>query len=447
MKESFWIYLLMILGLFIIVVMMLIQDLTSTSEEDYYLAKEALEASMVDALDLGLYRQTGEVRIIESKFVESFIRRFAESVNDSKNYTLEFYEIYEMPPKATVFIKTKSKSVKVGVDSEESYDILTAMSGVLETKQKGTLGTTLPDAVTADDDTSTPIITTPVVTSNYVYWTNEQGGESNYTRGKHPTTAKTSAGLLFAGNKGAYIKTETNGKDTNSHSACLYYNGTSKCMQRNKWSDYTDNSKRLESIRSMLSGLNNINCEDKNDSIVCTFDGGECGINYIGSSWCKYGGVECLVDNTDTSYCRKDYTTKVDESLITISGIDDKKLKESLRSIAMKDSGFMFTCYFSFECTKGCTSSICKETIEEATSFQDCEAKAEKAQNNVMYSCPDSSGFYSDRRTMRPVGGENDFVNRLMHIYTNLSTKHMEQSDIERFQRVARELYNNFYVN
>ena len=55
MKESLWIYILMILGLFVIVVMMLIQDLTSTSEEDYYLAKEALEASMVDSLDLGLY--------------------------------------------------------------------------------------------------------------------------------------------------------------------------------------------------------------------------------------------------------------------------------------------------------------------------------------------------------------------------------------------------------
>ena len=135
MKESFWIYLLLSLGLFIIVVMMLFQDLTSTSEENYYLTKEALEASMVDALDLGLYRQTGEIRIIESKFVESFIRRFAESVNDSKTYTIEFYEIYEKPPKATVFIKTKSRSFKVSVDSESTYDILTSMSGILETKK------------------------------------------------------------------------------------------------------------------------------------------------------------------------------------------------------------------------------------------------------------------------------------------------------------------------
>ncbi len=135
MKESLWIYILMILGIFIVVIMMLIQDLTSTSEEDYYLTKEAMEAAMIDSLDLGLYRTTGEVRIVESKFVENFIRRFSESVNDRKNYTIEFYEIYETPPKATVFIKTKTRSFKVGVDSEESYDILTSMSGILETKQ------------------------------------------------------------------------------------------------------------------------------------------------------------------------------------------------------------------------------------------------------------------------------------------------------------------------
>ena len=133
MKEAFWGYLLIGLGLMVIVVMMLIQNYTSTSEEDYYLAKEVLEASMIDAVDYGVYAQTGEVRIIESKFRESFIRRFAQSVNNSKTYTIEFYDIYEAPPKASVLIKTKTGSYTVNSESA-NFDILTTLSGILESK-------------------------------------------------------------------------------------------------------------------------------------------------------------------------------------------------------------------------------------------------------------------------------------------------------------------------
>ena len=137
MKESFYNYLIIILGLFVVLVILLIQDLTSTSEENYYLGKETMEAAMIDSIDYGLYRETGTVRMIESKFVENFIRRFAESVNDSKEYTLEFYDIYENPPKATVVIKTKTTSatIKFGDEGSESYDILTKMSGILESKE------------------------------------------------------------------------------------------------------------------------------------------------------------------------------------------------------------------------------------------------------------------------------------------------------------------------
>ncbi len=133
MKEAFWGYLLIGLGLMVIVVMMLVQNYTSTSEEDYYLAKEVLESSMIDSVDYGLYAQTGEVRIIESKFRESFIRRFAQSINNSKTYTIDFYDIYEAPPKASVLIKTKTGSYSVNSDSS-NFDILTTLSGVLESK-------------------------------------------------------------------------------------------------------------------------------------------------------------------------------------------------------------------------------------------------------------------------------------------------------------------------
>lgn len=134
MKESFWTYFLIVLGLFIIVIMIIVQDLTGTSEEDYYLTKEVMEAAMVDSIDYGVYMRYGDIRIIKEKFVENFIRRFSESVNSTKTYTIEFYEIYEDPPKATVRIKTATKEYQVSSDSSVDFDIVTILSGILETK-------------------------------------------------------------------------------------------------------------------------------------------------------------------------------------------------------------------------------------------------------------------------------------------------------------------------
>ncbi len=134
MKETFWTYLLIVLGLFVIVVMMLIQDLTGTSEEDYYLTKEVMQAAMIDSIDYGVYRQYGDIRIIKEKFVENFIRRFSESVNSIKTYKIEFYEIYEEPPKATVRIKTATSEYQVSTDTTVDFDIVTILSGILETK-------------------------------------------------------------------------------------------------------------------------------------------------------------------------------------------------------------------------------------------------------------------------------------------------------------------------
>lgn len=134
MKESFWTYLLIVLGIAVIVIMILVQDLTGTSEEDYYLTKEVMEAAMIDSIDYGVYRQYGDIRIIESKFIENFTRRFSESINSSKTYTFEFYEIYENPPKATVRVKTSTSEYSVTTDTSVDFDIVTVLSGILESK-------------------------------------------------------------------------------------------------------------------------------------------------------------------------------------------------------------------------------------------------------------------------------------------------------------------------
>ena len=55
MKESYWGYWLIVLGIFVIVIMMLISNMTSTNTQDYYLIKEITQASMLDAVDYGYY--------------------------------------------------------------------------------------------------------------------------------------------------------------------------------------------------------------------------------------------------------------------------------------------------------------------------------------------------------------------------------------------------------
>ena len=63
MKEVYWGYWLIVLGVFITVVMMMISNVTTSSTQDYYLIKEVTEASMLDAVDLAYYREHDELKI------------------------------------------------------------------------------------------------------------------------------------------------------------------------------------------------------------------------------------------------------------------------------------------------------------------------------------------------------------------------------------------------
>ena len=80
MRESYWGYWIILLGVFVIVIMMLVSNVTTTNTQDYYIIKEVTEQSMVDAVDLAYYRTSGELKINADKFVESFLRRFSENV-------------------------------------------------------------------------------------------------------------------------------------------------------------------------------------------------------------------------------------------------------------------------------------------------------------------------------------------------------------------------------
>lgn len=133
MKESLWGYWLILLGIIIITVMILLQNYTTSDQQDYYLAKEVTYAAMNDAIDYGYYKKYGELKIIEQKFVENFIRRFAESATLNKKYTINFYSIYETPPAVSIEINTNTGEFLVGEENINA-GVTTRLTAILELK-------------------------------------------------------------------------------------------------------------------------------------------------------------------------------------------------------------------------------------------------------------------------------------------------------------------------
>ena len=118
MSESYWGYWFILLGVFITMIMVLSNDATTTDTQDYYQLKEVANSALYDAIDYSYYSQTRQVRILKEVFVENFLRRFAETVNLTDAYTVEFYDLYESPPKVSVKIATSTAGYLVGKDTD-----------------------------------------------------------------------------------------------------------------------------------------------------------------------------------------------------------------------------------------------------------------------------------------------------------------------------------------
>lgn len=139
MKESMWGYWIVVLGISIISVMVLLQNYTTTSEQDYYLIKSVLESSMYEAVDYAHYRNTGKLKMNREKFVENFVRRFSQQVNINKTYKLNFYDIYEDPPAASVSVTTVTNKTNFGQNagaSDEEVNVTNQLTGILYTNSR-----------------------------------------------------------------------------------------------------------------------------------------------------------------------------------------------------------------------------------------------------------------------------------------------------------------------
>ena len=114
MKESIWGVYLIAFGAIAIIVIYFFQSITNTDEQNYNLLKETTESAMFDAFDLGTYQSTGEIRIDREKFVESFLRRFSDNATISDQYTIEIYDVNEVPPKVSIRVTSNESTSATG---------------------------------------------------------------------------------------------------------------------------------------------------------------------------------------------------------------------------------------------------------------------------------------------------------------------------------------------
>lgn len=163
MNSSMWMYFFMVMGILGIVLINIFGHVVISNEQNYYLLKEISEAAMVDAVDLKAYRDgvgwdgvtedtdpesmhclegiPGTVRIVKEKFVESFVRRFANSADLSRKYKIIINDIDECPPKVTVTLVSTEKFsflsfFKVEYDTDEN--IVNVLTGILENRTPDT---------------------------------------------------------------------------------------------------------------------------------------------------------------------------------------------------------------------------------------------------------------------------------------------------------------------
>ncbi len=125
------------LSLIALLLINVLTNYSTGSELDYYLVKETTDAAMKDAIDMSYYWNCGIYRIDKEKFVESFLYRFADNVDITRDYKIGFYDINELPPKVSVKIDSLTVlSVKDQQGNNEAAQMSTSYDAILETTYK-----------------------------------------------------------------------------------------------------------------------------------------------------------------------------------------------------------------------------------------------------------------------------------------------------------------------
>lgn len=108
MNKGFLAIGIIILSLIALLLINVLTNMSTGSELDYYLVRETTDASMKDTIDEKFDRDCGVPRIDREKFVENFLYRFINNVDNTREYDVYFYDINEVPPKVSVKINSST---------------------------------------------------------------------------------------------------------------------------------------------------------------------------------------------------------------------------------------------------------------------------------------------------------------------------------------------------
>lgn len=122
-----------LLSLVALLLINMISNQSTGSELDYYLLKETTTASLEDSIDYTFYRQNGLIRIDKEKFVENFLRRFADNVDNTRTYNVKFYDINEVPPKVSIKVDSQTVLSAKG----DQLPLSTQIDAIIESKAIG----------------------------------------------------------------------------------------------------------------------------------------------------------------------------------------------------------------------------------------------------------------------------------------------------------------------
>ena len=131
MKESVWGTVILTFGVIAVIFIYFFQNITNTDQQNYNLLKETTEAAMYDSIDQVEYQKNGNIKINAEKFIENFIRRYAENASLSNTYIIEIYHISEYPPKVSLLVKSSESTNVTGEILE--FDITNRIDAILET--------------------------------------------------------------------------------------------------------------------------------------------------------------------------------------------------------------------------------------------------------------------------------------------------------------------------
>ena len=148
MQSSYWGYWLVVMGVAIVGLMISVQGITTNTTQDRYAIREMVEASMLESVDYAYYRDYNEIKINKEKFMEVFIRMTAEVMGSNDTYEVNFYAIYEAPPKVSV--EVKSNSGTNFIPGSGDYDTTSRIDAVIQIHAEQT--TTTDDYVDDSND-------------------------------------------------------------------------------------------------------------------------------------------------------------------------------------------------------------------------------------------------------------------------------------------------------